>query len=42
VYVGVLPLVVGLVLTTCLGSAWSMEVLSKEELANVSGHWSND
>jgi len=39
VYVGVLPLVVGLVLTTCLGSAWSMEVLSDAYLADITAQW---
>ena len=36
-YVGVLVLVVGLLLTTCVGSAWSMEVLTDEQMAEVHG-----
>ncbi len=41
-YIGVLALVVGLVLTTCVGTAWSLEVLSEDELAAIWGSWPND
>ncbi len=36
-YVGVLVLVAGLLLTTCVGSAWSMELLTAEEMASIRG-----
>jgi len=36
-YIGVVVLVVGLVLTTCVGTAWSMDVLTDEEMASIRG-----
>ncbi len=36
-YVGVLALVAGLLLTTCVGSAWSMSSLGDEHLASIRG-----
>ncbi len=36
-YIGVVVLVVGVLLTTCVGSAWSIEVLTDEQLAAVHG-----
>lgn len=36
-YIGVLVLVAGVLLTTCVGSAWSMELLTDEQLAVVRG-----
>lgn len=36
-YIGVLALVVGVLLTTCVGSAWSMELLTDEQLGQVKG-----
>ena len=36
-YIGVIALVVGVLLTTCVGSAWSMEVLPDEEMAGIRG-----
>ena len=36
-YIGVLVLVVGVLLTTCVGSAWSMTLLTDEQMAEVHG-----
>lgn len=36
-YIGVVAVVVGVLLTTCVGSAWSMELLMDEQLAVVQG-----
>ena len=36
-YIGVVVLVAGLLLTTCVGSAWSMELLTDEEMASIRG-----
>lgn len=36
-YIGVLAVVVGVLLTTCVGSAWSMELLRDEEMASIRG-----
>jgi len=34
-YIGVLAVVMGLLVTTGVGSVWSMELLTDEQLANV-------
>ena len=36
-YIGVLALVVGVFLTTCVGSAWSMELLTEADLGQLRG-----
>jgi len=36
-YIGVLVLVVGLLFTTCVGSAWSKEMLTDEQLTGIRG-----
>ncbi len=36
-YIGVIALVVGVLLTTCVGSAWSMGLLTEEDLSQVRG-----
>ncbi len=36
-YVGVLVVVAGVLLTTCVGSAWSMEVLDDDALSRIKG-----
>ena len=42
VYVGVLALVMGLLVTTGVGSVWSMELLTDEEMATVRANWTAD
>ncbi len=37
VYIGALVLVVGLLLTTCVGAAWSMDMLTDEQLGEIRG-----
>jgi len=41
-YVGVLALLSGLLLATCVGSAWNMEVLTDQELAGITATWQKD
>ena len=36
-YIGVLVLVVGVLLTTCVGSAWSMSLLDEREMSSIRG-----
>ena len=36
-YISVLVLVVGLLLTTCVGSAWSMDMLTEQEMTVITG-----
>ncbi len=36
-YIGVLVLVLGVLLTTCVGSAWTMELLTDEQMAAITG-----